>query len=158
MVVLKRIIDLHRLGVPAPYSYMRFARGFMLLVVVALLVAPSVRALETQARLVLAAEAAAPGETIMAGVHLHMNKKWHTYWRNPGAAGEATKIDWVLPPGIAAGPIMWPTPEKYNFEGIITYVYHDDVVLLVPLTFGQGLPEGPLQIKAKLSWMECEEL
>ena len=120
--------------------------------------APGAKALETQARLVLPAEAAKPGETVMAGVHLHMNKKWHTYWRQPGMAGEATKIQWDLPKGIAAGPVLWPTPEKYNFEGIITYVYHDDVFLLVPLTLGQGVPEGPLQIKARVSWMECEEI
>ena len=41
-------------------------------------------AANTQARLVLAAEAARPGETVTAGVHLHMNKGWHTYSRNSG--------------------------------------------------------------------------
>src|SRR5687768_8913496 len=109
-------------------------------------------AAQTQARLVLAAEVAAPGETVMAGVHLHMNKGWHTYWRYPGEAGDATKIQWALPPGITAGPILWPVPEKYDFSGLFTYVYHDDVVLLVPLTLGQAVKEGPLEIKASVSW------
>lgn len=116
------------------------------------------QALETKARLVLAAKTAVPGETVMAGVHLHMNKGWHTYWRNPGEAGEATKIQWQLPPGIIAGPVLWPVPEKYDYVGLTTYVYHDNVVLLVPLTLGKTITEGTHEIKAKVSWMECEEL
>lgn len=115
-------------------------------------------AAQTHARLVLAAEAAAPGDTVMAGIHLRMNKGWHTYWQNAGEAGDATKIKWTLPPGIAAGAIQWPLPEKYNFGGLITYVYHNDVVLLVPLTLGKDIPEGTVELKAAVEWMECEEL
>ena len=136
---------------------MRLSR-WLVLVLVTLGVAGTAVAAQTQARLVLAAESAAPGETVMAGVHLHMNKGWHTYWRNPGESGDATKIQWNLPPGVAAGPIMWPVPEKSIFVGLTTYVYHDDAVLLVPLTLGKDVPEGPIEIKAHVSWMECEEL
>jgi thiol:disulfide interchange protein DsbD len=136
---------------------MRLARWLVSLVA-ALSVGSTASALETQARLLLSAETAVPGETVMAGIHLHMNSGWHTYWRNPGESGDATKIQWQLPDGIAAGSILWPPPEKYNFQGLFTYVYHDDVVLLVPLTLGKSIPEGPVQIKANLSWMECEEL
>jgi thiol:disulfide interchange protein len=136
---------------------MRLTRWFVVLAA-ALGVIPSADAAETQARLVLAAETAMPGETVMAGIHLHMNKGWHTYWRNPGESGDATKIQWDLPVGVSAGPILWSVPEKYLFAGLVTYVYHDDVVLLVPLTLGKAIPEGPVQLKAKVSWMECEEL
>ncbi len=132
--------------------------GWLLLVFVALGALGAAAAPQTTARLVLAAESAVPGTTVMAGVHLHMNKGWHTYWRNPGEAGEATKIDWTLPPGVAVGPIMWPLPEKTLSSGLTTYVYHNDVVLLVPLTLGKQLPQGPLDIKAQVTWMECEEI
>ena len=148
---------LHPLPAPPFYKYMRLARWLVLLVA-ALGAGGTASALETQARLLLAADTAVPGETVMAGIHLHMNKGWHTYWRNPGESGDATKIQWQLPQGIAAGPVLWPPPEKYNFQGLFTYVYHDDVVVLVPLTLGKSIPEGPLEIKASLSWMECEEL
>ena len=78
------------------------------------------QAAQTQAKLILPAEAAAPGETVMAGVHLRMPARWHTYWRYGGDAGDPTKIQWELPTGIAAGPIMWPIPEKTTFEGLIS--------------------------------------
>src|SRR5262245_21482710 len=43
------------------------------------LLASSTRAAHTQARLILAAETARPGDTVMAGIHLRMDPKWHTY-------------------------------------------------------------------------------
>src|SRR5205807_6281225 len=36
------------------------------------------------------------------------------------------------------------------------YVYEDDVVLLVPLKLAGDLKPGPLTLKAKLDWLECE--
>ncbi|HTD88579.1 MAG TPA: protein-disulfide reductase DsbD domain-containing protein [Candidatus Binatia bacterium] len=134
---------------------MRLTRWFML-AFAALSISGGVSAAnKTDIRLLLAADSAAPGETVMAGVHLHMSRGWHTYWRNGGEAGDPTKIQWELPPGIAAGPILWPVPEKETYEGLTTYIYNDEVVLLVPLTLGKGLAEGPIQIKAKISWLEC---
>ena len=118
------------------------------------------QAAQTQARLLLDHEIARPGQTVWAGVQLRMPDRWHTYWRNPGDSGAATKIDWTLPPGVTAGPILWPLPEKYldKAAGLTTYVYHHEVVLLVPLTLAGNLPSGSLAIQAKVAWLECESL
>ena len=77
----------------------------------------SAAAYHTQARLVLAAAKARPGDTVLAGVQLRMEPRWHTYWRNPGASGAATMIDWQLPAGVTAGEIQWPVPEKLPDSG-----------------------------------------
>jgi thiol:disulfide interchange protein/DsbC/DsbD-like thiol-disulfide interchange protein len=116
----------------------------------------SAHAAHTQARLLLAAETAQPGATVLAGVHLHMDKGWHTYWRNSGGSGMPTTIDWELPAGVTAGTIQWPVPKKMPEQELTTYIYEDDVILLVPLTLVPGLPSGPLDLKAKVSWLECE--
>src|SRR5207247_1894489 len=58
---------------------------------------------KTDARLLLDHRTARPGDTVLAGVHLRMAPKWHTYWRYPGDSGAATKIAWTLPPGVIAG-------------------------------------------------------
>ena len=126
-------------------------------VVLALSALPATAA-HTQARLALSAEIARPGETVLAGIHLHMDPRWHTYWRNPGDSGGPTKIEWTLPKGVTAGEIQWPVPEKFASGGLITYVYHGDAVLLVPLKLAGDLPLGTLQLAAKVSWLECEEL
>src|SRR6185436_12314548 len=110
----------------------------------------------TKANLVLAAETVRPGETVLAGVALRMDRGWHTYWQNPGASGLATKINWELPPGVSAGSIQWPVPKKLTEEGLTTYSYENEAVLLVPLTFASDLKPGTLELKAKLSWLECQ--
>ncbi|MBI5383498.1 MAG: thioredoxin family protein [Verrucomicrobia bacterium] len=110
----------------------------------------------TQADLILSAETAKPGETVLAGVHLRMAKDWHTYWRNSGESGMPTSIAWKLPAGFTAGDVQWPPPERYVAEDIVTYVYHHDAVLLVPLTVSADAPRGEHEIVAKVSWLECK--
>jgi len=111
----------------------------------------------TKVELVLAAETVKPGDTVLAAVHLRMDKGWHTYWKNPGASGQETKIDWELPPGVTAGAIQWPVPEKTAEEDLNTYVYVNDAVLLVPLKLAPELKPGTVELKAKVSWLECEK-
>lgn len=115
-------------------------------------------ALKTQADLLLANEVARPGETVWAGVRLRMAPGWHTYWRFAGDSGAPTKIEWNLPPGVTAGEIQWPVPEKLTVAGFTTYVFHDETVLLVPLRLADDLPAGRVQISAEVSWLECEEV
>ena len=112
----------------------------------------------TQAKLILSADTAKPGATIWAGVDLKMEPDWHTYWKNPGEAGMATKIEWQLPPGVTAGEIQWPLPEKFPPVEVTTYGYSNEVVLLVPLTLASNLPAGLLDLKANVSWLECKEV
>ncbi|MFM2082842.1 MAG: hypothetical protein RL380_1533 [Verrucomicrobiota bacterium] len=121
------------------------------------LAAASARAAHTQARLVLSAASARPGDTLTAGLHLTMDETWHTYWRNSGDSGMPTKIKWSLPPGVTAGEIHWPLPEKNTAAGLTTYVYEHEVVLLVPLTLASNLPAGPLELRAQATWLECAE-
>jgi thiol:disulfide interchange protein len=123
-----------------------------------LAVVPGALAANTTARLVLAADTVKPGDTVLAGVHLKMDGNWHTYWRNPGESGGATRIEWELPPGITAGDIQWPVPERYLFSGLTTFVYHNEVVLLVPLTIAKDAAPGAKELKAKVDWLECEKL
>jgi thiol:disulfide interchange protein DsbD len=115
-------------------------------------------AAHTRATLILSATAARPGETITAGIRLQMDPGWHTYWKNPGESGKATEVKWQLPPGITAGEIQWPLPEKYLAEDLTTYVHHGEAVLLVPLKLAADLKPGTLDLKAKVSWLECEKL
>lgn len=113
-------------------------------------------AAHTQATLRLDAKTAKPGATILAGVRLQMDPGWHTYWQNPGASGMPTTIDWKLPPGITAEPVQWPIPEKLPDKDLTTYIYKDEAVILVPLKLAAGLSAGQLQLKATVSWLECD--
>ena len=121
------------------------------------LLAAAAQAAHTEAQLLLAAEQARPGDTVLAGVKLTMEPGWHTYWKNPGSAGQATSIKWTLPPGVTAGEIQWPLPKKDVVSDIITFDYEHEVVLLVPLTLDKNIAPGTVNIGAKISWLECNE-
>jgi thiol:disulfide interchange protein len=101
---------------------------------------------------------AKPGDTVLAGIHMRMDPHWHTYWKNPGESGQATSIHWNLPRGITAGEIEWPLPSKMVTGPVITYGYDDEVVLLVPLKLDANLAPGSYDLKAKVNWLECEEV
>lgn len=122
------------------------------------LLATTAFAAHTRATLLLSAAEARPGETVLAGVRLQMDEGWHTYWKNPGESGKATEIQWELPSGVQAGEIQWPVPEKHVAEGLATYVYYREVVLLVALRLDADLPPGTLPLRARVKWLECETL
>lgn len=112
----------------------------------------------TQVKLILSATAAKPGETIFAGVDMKMDPGWHTYWKNPGDAGSATKIEWTLPPGVSAGAVQWPLPKKLPPAEVTTYGYEDETVLIVPITLAKTLTPGDVDLSAKVSWLECKDV
>jgi thiol:disulfide interchange protein len=143
------------LGIYTGVMAKRFLLALVLAVVPALVAGA---ATSTEVKLLLAADAARPGEMVMAGVRLKMAPRWHTYWRNAGDSGSPTKIEWQLPEGITAGEIQWPVPEKFEMGGLTTYVYHDEVLLMVPLSVASNAVPGRKQLKAAVSWLECEEL
>ncbi len=111
----------------------------------------------TQAQLLLAAESARAGETVLAGVQLKMSDGWHTYGPDPEDSGQATEIKWQLPPGVTAGKIQWPAAKKTVADGLTSYAYYEEVILLVPLQLAADLPPGPLELTAAVSWIECLE-
>jgi len=130
----------------------------LLLVAFLLLAGNFAHAAHTQVRLLLSADTVRPGDTIWAGVDMNMEPAWHTYWKNPGEAGMVTKIEWQLPPGVIAGEIQWPLPEKLPPAEVTTYGYNNEVMLLVPLKIAADLKPGmALDLKANVSWLECKE-
>jgi thiol:disulfide interchange protein len=122
-----------------------------------LLLATGARAAHTQVRLALGADTARPGDTVLVGVELQMDFGWHTYWKNSGSSGQPTAIQWQLPPGITAGEIEWPLPQKLPPPEVPTYGYEETVVLIVPLKLAADLKPGPLELHAKVSWLECSK-
>ena len=75
-------------------------------------VAPAGEHRPPEAELVSAADGIAPGQTIHVALRQKIQKGWHTYWRNSGDSGEATKVAWTLPAGWTAGDFVWPAPRS----------------------------------------------
>lgn len=95
-----------------------------------------------------------PGKSFYAGLLIRHERGYHTYWKNPGLAGVATKLEWSLPDGWKAGEIEWPEPEKVKMASINTHGYEKDTILQVKLTPPSKL-DKPVTLKTKASWMCC---
>ena len=109
--------------------------------------------------LVADAKAAVPGSTLWAAVVLDQDSGWHTYWRNPGDAGEATQIAWTLPDGWRAGGIDWPVPRRLPLGPIMNYGYEGRAVLPVPISIPAGAkPGAPAHLSAKVDYLICAEV
>ena len=111
----------------------------------------------TRVELALSADSVKPGDTVTAAIRMRMKPGWHSYWRYPGDAGIATTVKWTLPPGVTAGPIQWPVPEKLVEKPLTGYVLENSFMLLVPLKIGADAAPGSLPISATVKWQECEQ-
>ena len=116
--------------------------------------------LHTKVVLLADRQSIAPGERFSVGLLMHMDQGWHTYWRNPGEAGLATRISWSLPEGFVAQEIRWPLPHKFLDSGdVLTYGYADEVMLIVDISPPATLsPGSSVTLKGKASWLECEAI
>lgn len=113
-----------------------------------------------EARLVSNVDTVTPGATIFVGLHKIIRPHWHTYWSNPGDAGEPTRITFSSPDGVVAGEFIWPTPNAISIQGILTnYGYEGDLLLPLELTVPDGLAAGDtLRLEAHATWLVCEEI
>ena len=99
-----------------------------------------------------------PGQTTTVALRLVHEAHWHTYWKNPGAAGLPTTVSWELPPGFSAGPLQWPVPEITDTGGLLTYGYGGDQLLLVDIAVPANTqPASAVTLRAKAEWLMCKE-
>ena len=118
---------------------------------------PVVKTENIRAELVSEASEVKAGEPFWVGLHFAIKPKWHTYWKNPGESGLPTEINWKLPNGAKADPIVWPAPDFFDIGGVINYGYHDDVVLLTKIT-PPADASAPLMLNADANWLVCEDV
>ena len=134
------------------------------LVVLALLTAGRAQAAATNAghvelELVPQAASIAPGQTLYVALHEKIRAGWHTYWRNPGDAGEPPKLGWTLPSGWTTGEIVWPQPKRLPVGPLMDYGYEGEVYLPIPVTAPRSAALGkPAHLKAAVSILVCKDI
>src|SRR5438477_3679858 len=99
-----------------------------------------------------------PGEPFWVALRQTMRPHWHTYWKNPGDSGLPTEINWTLPAGVKAEPIVWPVPTLIDVGGVINYGFQDDVLLMVKITPPADLAGGTLSLAATANWLVCDDV
>ncbi len=130
-------------------------------VLVAGMVMPSADAqprLPARSSLIAERGAVTPGSNVVVAVRQRLAPGWHSYWRNPGNVGQATRIAWRLPAGWRAGEIAWPTPHRYRMGEFTNFVYSDEVVLPVRIAIPADAPPGLARLDATVTSLLCRDL
>jgi thiol:disulfide interchange protein DsbD len=142
-------------------------RTFRLWLLGLLLASPAVHALSgavvatdnVRAHLASEVTSVGPGQVFWVALALDIRDGWHTYWRNPGDSGQATKLVWTLPAGFSAGDIVWTTPHRFELPPLVNYGYAGHAVHLVRMVAPQSLAAGaPITLSAKASWLVCADI
>ena len=107
-----------------------------------------------------AAQAGAEGGSeFWVALRLRPDAEWHTYWRNPGDSGLATRLQWTLPEGVSAGEIHWPYPHREALGELTNYGYSGETLHLVPIRLPADWPAGkPVELQARASWLVCRDI
>jgi len=131
----------------------------LLFLLALLLAAPAAAqdAPKVHARLVAEDKAIAPGGTMTVALEEKIAPGWHTYWKNPGDAGAPSDIQWTLPAGWKAGPILWPRPKRLPVGPLMDYGYEGTPWLLTTLT-APADAKGPATISGHASWLVCQQI
>jgi thiol:disulfide interchange protein DsbD len=96
----------------------------------------------SEARLVSDVASVRAGKPFTVGLHVTLDKGWHTYWKNPGDAGNGLLATWRLPNGFSADSFAYPVPERIPYPPMVNYGYSDEVVFLATITPPAGLEAG----------------
>ena len=117
-----------------------------------------VRSEHATARLIASASQIRAGESIDIAIRIEAESGWHTYWKNPGDSGLATRVSWTLPKGFEAGPIEWPPPIRFSTDTLASYGYEGDVWLLVRVRAPESLRGKKATLAARVDWLECSDV
>lgn len=109
------------------------------------------------ATLVTDRDAVGPDQHLKVGLRLQLKPGWHTYWINPGDAGDTPTLD-VTAEGGATGKsslIHWPTPVRISEGGLMSYAYVGDVLLPQDLALKGS---GGTTLHAHAEWLACAQV
>jgi thiol:disulfide interchange protein/DsbC/DsbD-like thiol-disulfide interchange protein len=95
------------------------------------------------------------GGTVQAGLVMSIEEHWHVYWFNAGDSGEPPLVKWTLPPGITAGPMQFPAPQRLPLGPLMDYGYEDQVAYPILLTASPSMKPGKVHLDAHVTWLVC---
>lgn len=112
---------------------------------------------QIQVELIGETEAVQPGTPFWVAVQIKIPDHWHIYWKNPGDAGAATRIEWELPEGFTAAPLNWPAPKKFVNDTLVGFGYEGEILLLSQIQPPADLTGSNVELHATLKWLGCSD-
>lgn len=96
------------------------------------------------------------GDPFWVALHFKCEEPWHCYWQNPGDAGLGPKIQWHLPADYEVLEVVWPTPNRYESAGQVTFGYDRPFTLLARIQPSASVKPGDKALIAlDAQWVSC---
>lgn len=113
-----------------------------------------------QASIITATDSYANQSQLLLGLRLRLHPDWHTYWINPGDAGDAATVRVKIKddPQEVIAKIEWPVPQQLLENGLTSYIYKGDVVLPFYLTIPTSYYKHNLHLTLKANWLVCSDV
>lgn len=93
------------------------------------------------------------------GLWIRLEPGWHTYWQNPGDTGLPPTFNWKKPKELRIKNILWPTPQKIVQEGIVTFGYEKETLILFPINISsKKVTVENLNLKLEVQYLVCREI
>jgi thiol:disulfide interchange protein DsbD len=99
-----------------------------------------------------------PGDTFRVALVERIQPGWHTYWINPGDAGQATRLRWSVPGGYRVDDVQWPVPHVFRSGTLVTYGYEGEVALVQTVHAPGSLASAPANLSVEAQWLACQDL
>ena len=100
-----------------------------------------------------------PGDPFTVGLRITLDPGWHSYWLNPGDAGQPASITWEIPAGFRAGEIQWPFPRTVEESTVTSYGYDGEFTLLTQISPPRFMTTGnAVRFAAEARWLVCNNI
>lgn len=96
--------------------------------------------------------------SVPIGILIELEKDWHIYWRNSGDTGIPTSIEFDLPDGISIKEIQWSVPKVFEFDGLASFGYEKQVLLIAELTMPKSFESSSVLVTAKIKSLICKDV
>jgi thiol:disulfide interchange protein DsbD len=118
--------------------------------------AEPVRAGHATVEWLIATNGYTPGEPLVTGLRMTLDRGWHTYWINPGEGGMPMSVRFTLPDGWKAGEPQHPLPIRFQTGDLHDFGYEGTVVFPIIL-HPPAESQGDTEITAVFSWLTCDD-
>jgi len=109
-----------------------------------------------EARLVSSVQGAGELKTLPLGLEVRLEPGWKTYWRSPGDAGFAPRLDWTGSDNLAKADIAYPAPHRFTVLGFETAGY--DTEVLFPIAAVPTEPGKPVDLSLNAELLVCSSI
>ncbi|MGF1702257.1 thioredoxin family protein [Photobacterium makurazakiensis] len=109
-----------------------------------------------QLRYMLTGQQDTASNTVEALLEVKLDTDWKTYWRSPGEGGVAPTINWELSNNLADVDWHWPMPKRYEFLGVETLGYKENIVF--PMTLYIDDMNKPVFLSGVLTMSSCTNI